>query len=89
MLPYGTLLPDLTDTTVDRFAKGIMALADIVRDNVCDLFAADAEAVQLDEPWMQARPEKDRQIAVKAIKRMLRDAAGTTVVHLCFGYAIR
>lgn len=65
----------------------IMTLADIVREEVRDLFAAGADVVQLDEPWMQARPEKARQFAVKAINHALRDAAGATVVHLCFGYA--
>ncbi len=64
-----------------------LALAEIVRQEVADLFAAGADIVQLDEPWMQARPEKARQFAVRAIDRALADAAGPTVVHLCFGYA--
>lgn len=65
----------------------IMALAEIVRAEVGDLFDAGADIVQLDEPWMQARPEKARRYAVKAINHALRDAKGTTAVHLCFGYA--
>ena len=65
----------------------VMALAGIVRQEVADLFAAGADMVQLDEPWMQARPEKARQFAVQAIDHALADAAGPTVVHLCFGYA--
>ena len=64
-----------------------MAYADVVRAEVADLFAAGADVVQLDEPWMQARPEAAKQFAVKAINRALQDAAGTTAVHLCFGYA--
>ena len=43
--------------------------------------------VQLDEPWMQARPEQARQYAVRAINRALEGVQGTTAVHLCFGYA--
>ncbi len=65
----------------------VMALAEIVREEVRDLFAAGADIVQLDEPWMQARPEKAKRLAVPAIDHALRDAAGPTVVHLCFGYA--
>ena len=65
----------------------VMALAEIVREEVRDLFAAGADIVQLDEPWMQARPEKARRLAVPAIDHALRDAAGPTIVHLCFGYA--
>ena len=64
-----------------------MALAEIVREKVRDLFAAGADIVQLDEPWMQARPEKAKRLAVPAIDHALRDAAGPTIVHLCFGYA--
>ena len=65
----------------------VMALAEIVRQEVADLFAAGADIVQLDEPWMQARPEKAKRLAVPAIDHALRDAAGPTIVHLCFGYA--
>ena len=65
----------------------VMALAEIVREEVRDLFAAGADIVQLDEPWMQARPEKAKRLAVPAIDHALRDAAGPTIVHLCFGYA--
>jgi 5-methyltetrahydropteroyltriglutamate--homocysteine methyltransferase len=64
-----------------------MAFADIVREEVADLFAAGADIVQLDEPWMQARPEEARRYAVTAINRALKGAAGTTAVHVCFGYA--
>ncbi len=64
-----------------------MAYADAVREEVADLFAAGADVVQLDEPWMQARPDAARQYAVEAINRALEGAAGPTVVHMCFGYA--
>lgn len=64
-----------------------MAYAEAVGEEVRDLFAAGADIVQLDEPWMQARPEQARQVAVAAINRALEEAAGTTAVHMCFGYA--
>jgi 5-methyltetrahydropteroyltriglutamate--homocysteine methyltransferase len=43
--------------------------------------------VQIDEPWMQARPEKARQYGLKALNRALEGVTGTTAVHICFGYA--
>ncbi|HEY2287943.1 MAG TPA: hypothetical protein VGH88_19555, partial [Streptosporangiaceae bacterium] len=43
--------------------------------------------VQLDEPYLQARPEAARQYGVKALNRALEGITGTTAVHLCFGYA--
>src|SRR5438132_8259003 len=64
-----------------------MALAAAVNDEVCDLFAAGADVVQLDEPYLQARPEKARRFAVAAINRALEGAPGTTALHTCFGYA--
>ncbi len=64
-----------------------MAYADAVGEEVRELFAAGADIVQLDEPWMQARPEQAKSIAVKAINRALVGATGATAVHMCFGYA--
>jgi len=58
-----------------------------VNQEIKDLFAAGADVVQIDEPWMQARPEKARRFAVSAINRALEGVTGTTAVHLCFGYA--
>jgi len=52
-----------------------------------DLKAAGADVIQLDEPWLQARPERAARYGVKAINRALQGVPGTTVVHLCFGYA--
>jgi 5-methyltetrahydropteroyltriglutamate--homocysteine methyltransferase len=63
-----------------------MAYADIVRDEVGELFAAGADIVQLDEPWLQARPEQANRYGIKAINRALESATGTTAIHLCFGY---
>ncbi|MFT5394042.1 MAG: 5-methyltetrahydropteroyltriglutamate--homocysteine methyltransferase [Gammaproteobacteria bacterium] len=64
-----------------------MDYAAAVNEEVLDLFHAGADIVQLDEPWMQARPEQAKRFAVKAINRALQGAPGTTGVHMCFGYA--
>jgi 5-methyltetrahydropteroyltriglutamate--homocysteine methyltransferase len=64
-----------------------MAYAEAVNAEVADLFAAGADIVQLDEPYLQARPEPARRYGLKALNRALQDASGTTAVHLCFGYA--
>jgi 5-methyltetrahydropteroyltriglutamate--homocysteine methyltransferase len=52
-----------------------------------DLFAAGADVVQLDEPWLQARSEHAREYGVEVINRALADVDGTTALHMCFGYA--
>ena len=64
-----------------------MALADAVNAEVRDLFAAGADVVQLDEPYLQARAEKAGRFAIKAINRALDGIKGTTALHTCFGYA--
>jgi 5-methyltetrahydropteroyltriglutamate--homocysteine methyltransferase len=67
--------------------EAAMAYADVVNAEVRDLFAAGADIVQLDEPWMQARPEQAKAFAVEAINRALDGVGGTTAIHMCFGYA--
>jgi 5-methyltetrahydropteroyltriglutamate--homocysteine methyltransferase len=64
-----------------------LAFAAAVNEEVRDLKAAGADVIQLDEPWLQARPERAARYGVKAINRALQGIEGTTVVHLCFGYA--
>jgi 5-methyltetrahydropteroyltriglutamate--homocysteine methyltransferase len=64
-----------------------MALAEAVNEEVRDLFAAGADVVQLDEPYLQARADKARLFAIKAINRALDGITGTTALHTCFGYA--
>ena len=64
-----------------------MAYAVAVNEEIRDLFAAGADIVQIDEPYMQARPEKARQYGLKALNRALEGIAGATAVHICFGYA--
>jgi 5-methyltetrahydropteroyltriglutamate--homocysteine methyltransferase len=63
-------------------------LAAAVNEEIRDLFAAGADVVQIDEPYMQAYPEKARKYAIGALNRALEGLDGaTTAVHICFGYA--
>lgn len=64
-----------------------MDYARAVNEEIRDLFAAGADIVQIDEPYMQARPEKARQYGLKALNAALDGITGTTAVHICFGYA--
>jgi 5-methyltetrahydropteroyltriglutamate--homocysteine methyltransferase len=64
-----------------------MDYAQAVNGEICDLFAAGADIVQIDEPYMQARPEKAREYGLKALNQALEGLSGTTAVHICFGYA--
>jgi 5-methyltetrahydropteroyltriglutamate--homocysteine methyltransferase len=67
--------------------EAAMDYAAAVNAEIKDLFAAGADIVQLDEPYMQARPEKARQYGLKALNRALDGISGATAVHICFGYA--
>ncbi|MGB5080401.1 MAG: hypothetical protein WBO23_06635, partial [Burkholderiales bacterium] len=67
--------------------EAAMDYAVAVNAEIRDLFAAGADIVQIDEPYIQARPEKARQYGLKALNRALEGVAGTTAVHICFGYA--
>ena len=58
-----------------------------VNEEIRDLFAAGADIVQIDEPYMQARPEKARLYGLKAVDRALKGIEGRTALHICFGYA--
>ena len=64
-----------------------LAYADAVNEELRDLKAAGADVVQIDEPYLQARPEPAREYAVEAIDRALAGIEGETVLHTCFGYA--
>jgi 5-methyltetrahydropteroyltriglutamate--homocysteine methyltransferase len=68
-------------------AEAAMDYAAAVNEEIKDLFAAGADIVQIDEPYMQARPEKAREYGLKALNRALDGVKGTTAVHICFGYA--
>ena len=71
--------PDETAMALD-YAKA-------VREEIQDLFAAGADVVQVDEPYLQARPEKARQYGLQALNAALDGVKGRTAVHICFGYA--
>jgi 5-methyltetrahydropteroyltriglutamate--homocysteine methyltransferase len=64
-----------------------LAYAEAVNEELHDLKAAGADVVQIDEPYLQARPEQAREYAVEAIDRALEGIEGETVLHTCFGYA--
>ncbi|HTR38838.1 MAG TPA: uroporphyrinogen decarboxylase family protein [Bryobacteraceae bacterium] len=68
-------------------AEMTMDYAGAVNEEIKDLFKAGADIVQIDEPYMQAMPDKAREFGVAALKRALDGAPGETAVHLCFGYA--
>jgi 5-methyltetrahydropteroyltriglutamate--homocysteine methyltransferase len=74
----------------DHYADGrdlALAYAEAVNDELRDLKAAGADVVQIDEPYLQARPEPAREYAVEAINRALDGIDDDTVLHTCFGYA--
>lgn len=64
-----------------------MAYAAAVNAEMRDMKAAGIDVIQLDEPYLQARPEKAKKYGVKAINRALEGIGGETAIHLCFGYA--
>jgi 5-methyltetrahydropteroyltriglutamate--homocysteine methyltransferase len=64
-----------------------LAYAEAVNEELRDLKTAGADVVQIDEPYLQARPEPAREYAVEAIDRALAGVEGETVLHTCFGYA--
>lgn len=65
----------------------VLDYAAAVNAEIKDLFAAGADIVQIDEPYMQARPDKARQIGLAGLNAALDGVKGTTAVHICFGYA--
>jgi 5-methyltetrahydropteroyltriglutamate--homocysteine methyltransferase len=74
----------------DHYTDGrslALAYAEAVNDELRDLKAAGADVVQIDEPYLQARPEPAREYAIEAINRALDRIEGETVLHTCFGYA--
>ena len=74
----------------DHYGDGrslALAYAEAVNDELRDLKAAGADVVQIDEPYLQARPEPAREYALEAINRALEGIEGDKVLHTCFGYA--
>jgi 5-methyltetrahydropteroyltriglutamate--homocysteine methyltransferase len=65
----------------------VLDYAAAVNAEINDLFAAGADIVQIDEPYMQARPEKARKYGLNGLRATLEGVTGTTAIHICFGYA--
>jgi 5-methyltetrahydropteroyltriglutamate--homocysteine methyltransferase len=82
-----TMSQQAVNEAYDSEAELALALADAVNEEIRDLFAAGADVVQIDEPWLQSRPEQAREFALPAIDRAVAGIEGTTVLHTCFGYA--
>lgn len=68
-------------------AAAAMDYAAVVAEEIHDLYAAGADLVQVDEPYMQARPDPAREFGLAALDRALDGAPAQTAVHVCFGYA--
>jgi 5-methyltetrahydropteroyltriglutamate--homocysteine methyltransferase len=64
-----------------------LAYAAAINEEARDLEAAGADVIQIDEPYLQARPEAAREYAIPAINRALEGIDGETALHTCFGYA--
>jgi 5-methyltetrahydropteroyltriglutamate--homocysteine methyltransferase len=64
-----------------------LAYAAAINAEIADLAAAGADVVQIDEPYLQARPEAARRYGVRAVERALEGIQVTTALHICFGYA--
>jgi 5-methyltetrahydropteroyltriglutamate--homocysteine methyltransferase len=82
-----TMLQQAQNDFYGSEAEAAMDYAAAVNEEIKDLFAAGADVVQIDEPYMQARPEKARLYGLQALNRALEGVQGTTAVHICFGYA--
>jgi 5-methyltetrahydropteroyltriglutamate--homocysteine methyltransferase len=81
----------MTQQAVNSYYKdeesAALDYAAAVNEEIKDLFAAGADVVQIDEPYLQAYPEKARRYALPVLRRALEGVQGTTAVHTCFGYA--
>jgi 5-methyltetrahydropteroyltriglutamate--homocysteine methyltransferase len=82
-----TMLQQAQNDYYESEEEAAMDYAAAVNAEIADLFAAGADIVQIDEPYMQARPEKARRYGLAALNRALDGITGTTAVHICFGYA--
>ena len=71
----------------DSEAEMAQDYAVAVNEEIRDLFAAGADIVQIDEPYLQARPEKARAFGLAALRTALDGVTGRTALHICFGYA--
>jgi len=84
-----TMTQQLLDEHYKDEAALAMDCAAALNEEILDMFAAGADVVQLDEPFLQAQPDKAREFAIPAINRALQGVTGETALHLCFGYGAR
>lgn len=82
-----TMLQQAQNDFYDSEREAAFDYADALNEEIRDLFANGADIVQIDEPYMQARPAKAREYGVDALNRALEGIKGKTAVHICFGYA--
>ena len=82
-----TMLQQAWNEYYSSEADAAMDYAQALNEEIRDLFAHGADVVQIDEPYMQASPDKAREYGVKALNHALAGVQGTTAVHICFGYA--
>jgi len=68
-------------------AELALAYAAAINEEARDLKRAGADVIQIDEPYLQARPDAAREYAIPAINRALEGIEGDTALHMCFGYA--
>jgi 5-methyltetrahydropteroyltriglutamate--homocysteine methyltransferase len=81
-----TMLQQAQDDYYGDEESAALAYAEAVNEEARDLKAAGADVIQIDEPYLQARPEKARAYGVEAINRALHGIDGDTALHICFGY---
>lgn len=83
----------MTQQLYDEYYKDEPALAmdfaAALNEEIRDMFAAGADVVQLDEPFLQAQPDKARDFGLAAIDKAVEGVTGATALHLCFGYGAR
>ncbi len=82
-----TMTQQAQNDCYDTDAEAAMDYAIAVNEEIRDLFDAGADVVQVDEPYMQARPDQAREYGVAALNAALEGVTGITAVHICFGYA--
>jgi 5-methyltetrahydropteroyltriglutamate--homocysteine methyltransferase len=86
-LPGPFSISEQAETSYYADREGLaLDLADAVNAEVKELFAAGADIVQLDEPWMERWPERSKVYGTKVLNRALDGVEGTVAIHLCFGY---
>lgn len=82
-----TMAQQAQDDFYGDLREAALAYAAAVNEEIRDLFAAGADVVQIDEPYLQARPDQAREYGVEVVNRALEGIDGPTCLHICFGYA--